>query len=156
ESYQYIVKATKSIDTKKYSSISMVNLKYALMRIDNELDIDGNLSYIFDNYNITEPCFVDDIEYLVDTFVINKVTLLNRLGVEAFNRGLGDFSINMFMKVLEMDRDDIDSIYNITSVLCELEEFDIAYNLIKNSSEKVQSESDIQEILYFIEGKRYE
>ncbi|WP_262825089.1 hypothetical protein, partial [Escherichia coli] len=112
ESYQYIVTATKSIDTKKYSSISMVNLKYALMRIDNELDIDGNLSYIIDNYNITETCFVDDIEYLVDTFVINKVTLLNRLGVEAFNRGLGDFSINMFMKVLEMDRDDIDSIYN--------------------------------------------
>ncbi|VHR96342.1 glycosyl transferase group 2 family protein [Clostridioides difficile] len=156
ESYQYIVKATKSIDTKRYSSISMINLKYALMRIDNELDVDSNLSYIFDNYNITEPCFVDDIEYLIDTFVINKATLLNRLGVEAFNRGLGDFSINMFMTVLEMDRDDIDSIYNITSVLCELEEFDTAYNLIKNSSEKVQSESDIQEILCFIEGKKYE
>ncbi|HDO9423289.1 TPA: glycosyl transferase, partial [Clostridioides difficile] len=97
-----------------------------------------------------------DIEYLIDTFVINKATLLNRLGVEAFKRGLGDFSINMFMTVLEMDRDDIDSIYNITSVLCELEEFDTAYNLIKNSSEKVQSESDIQEILCFIEGKKYE
>ena len=156
ESYQYIVKASKILDTKRYSSISMVNLKYALMRIDNELDVDSNLSYIFDNYNITEPCFVDDIEYLIDTFVINKATLLNRLGVEAFNRGLGDFSINMFMTVLEMDRDDIDSIYNITSVLCELEEFDTAYNLIKNSSEKVQSESDIQEILCFIEGKKYE
>ncbi|MCU6124626.1 glycosyl transferase, partial [Clostridioides difficile] len=140
ESYQYIVKASKILDTKRYSSISMINLKYALMRIDNELDVDSNLSYIFDNYNITEPCFVDDIEYLIDTFVINK----------------GDFSINMFMTVLEMDRDDIDSIYNITSVLCELEEFDTAYNLIKNSSEKVQSESDIQEILCFIEGKKYE
>lgn len=115
----------------------MINLKYVLMRIDNELDVDSNLSYIFDNYNIIELCFVDDIEYLIDIFVINKVILLNRLGVEVFNRGLGDFSINMFMIVLEMDRDDIDLIYNIISVLCELEEFDIVYNLIKNSSEKV-------------------
>lgn len=157
ECYQYIVKASNCIDTKRYSSVSMVNLKYALMRIDNELDIDDNLSYIFDNYNITEQCLIDDIEYLVDMFSINKTTILNRLGAEAFNRGLGDFSVSMFMMALNIDRDNIDTIYNITSVLCDLEEFDIAYDLIKNSSRKVQSESDIQEILYFIEGrKKYE
>nr|UWI50440.1 bifunctional glycosyltransferase family 2 protein/class I SAM-dependent methyltransferase [Clostridioides difficile] len=157
ECYQYIVKASNCVDTKRYSSVSMVNLKYALMRIDNELDIDDNLSYIFDNYNITDQGFIDDIEYLVDMFSINKTTILNRLGAEAFNRGIGDFSISMFMMALNIDRDNIDTIYNITSVLCDLEEFEIAYDLIKNSSEKVQSESDIQEILYFIEGrKKYE
>ncbi|MCQ7020506.1 glycosyl transferase, partial [Clostridioides difficile] len=70
---------------------------------------------------------------------------------DAFNSGLGDFSINMFMTVLEMDRVDIYSIYIISSVLCVLEEFDIANNLIKNSSKKVQSKCDIQDIHYFIE-----
>lgn len=156
ESYQYIVKATKYLETKKYDSISMVNLKYALMRIDNELDIDDNLSYVFDNYNITDERFIDDIEYLIDMFIINKKNMLNRLGVEAFNRGIGDFSVQMFMMALNMDKDDIDTIYNITNVFCELGEFEAAYNLIINSSGKVQSENDIQEILYFIEGKKYE
>lgn len=54
----------------------------------------------------------------------------------------------MFMTVLEMDRDDIDSIYNITSVLCELEEFDTAYNLIKNSSKKYRVKVTYK--IYFI------
>ncbi|MGO1043855.1 glycosyltransferase [Clostridioides difficile] len=156
ECYQYIVKANKCVDTKRYDSISMVNLKYALMRIDNELDIDSNLSYIFDNYDLNEQDFIDDIEHLVDMFTINKKIILNRLGVESFNRGLGDFSIEMFMMALEIDRDDIDTIYNIASVLCELKEFKVAYNLIINSSDEVKNESDIQEILHFIEGKQYE
>ncbi|MBH9807655.1 glycosyl transferase, partial [Clostridioides difficile] len=64
ESYQYIVKASKILDTKRYSSISMINLKYALMRIDNELDVDSNLSYIFDKIR-TVVSFLYSFPYIL-------------------------------------------------------------------------------------------
>lgn len=156
KAYQYIVMASNGIDYSKYASEEMIKLKYSLMRIDNNLDIDNSTNYIFELYSKYNDDIADDIEYLMEIAVINKNNVLNKIGVEAYAKGLYEFSISILMLSLKINRNNIDTVYNISYLLSQMGEYDSALSILKNSSDEVKSDVDIDNMIKMIEGDIYE
>ncbi|MCC0674218.1 glycosyltransferase [Clostridioides sp. ES-S-0145-01] len=146
---KYFIRFKNNIDFERYKLNHMIELRYMLMRIDNKLDVEASISFIFDNYEIDDQ-LLEDIKHLISTNVINKIDILNKLSIESFNRKDVDFSISMLMRALEIDRNDIDTVYNISYMLCSLEEYDMAYEIIQNSNDEVKTDIGIVEILHLI------
>lgn len=146
---KYFIRFKNDIDFERYKLNHMIDLRYMLMRIDNKLDVEASISFIFDNYEVCDQ-LLEDIKYLVATNIINKIELLNKLSIECFNRKEVNFSISMLMEALEIDRNDIDTVYNISYMLCSLGEYDMAYEIIQNSNNEVKVDTGIVEILNLI------
>ncbi|EGT4050012.1 glycosyltransferase, partial [Clostridioides difficile] len=113
---EYIVKAGYAVNNETYENENLVELGYRLIRIDNELDIENSLDYIFDMEKYYKDMFISHLLYLIKRDTINKVEVLNRIGVEAFNRNLYNLSVSIFTKALDFDRNNIDTIYNISYI----------------------------------------
>lgn len=79
---QYIVKAKNKLDIAKYESEDMINLKFKLMRLDNNIDIDKSLECIFDIYNKYKDEFIDDVNYLIKNHIINKEKVKSIIAAE--------------------------------------------------------------------------
>jgi GT2 family glycosyltransferase/cyclopropane fatty-acyl-phospholipid synthase-like methyltransferase len=156
KAYQYIVKASNGIDYDRYISEEMIKLKYSLMRIDNNLDIDNSINCIFKLYSKYSDDFIDDIEYLIESAIINKDDVLNRIGVEAFKKGLYDFSISILMLSLKINRNNTDTVYNISYLLTQMDEYELALSILNNSSDEVKADLDIANMIKMIEGDGYE
>ncbi|SDO64822.1 glycosyltransferase [Clostridium gasigenes] len=86
--YQYIVKAKNKLDLTRYENDDMVNLKFKLMRLDNNIDLNKSLEYIFDMYNKYKEDFVDDIDYLVANHIINKKQVKDMVVAELLKRNI--------------------------------------------------------------------
>ncbi|MGX9758141.1 glycosyltransferase [Clostridioides difficile] len=136
------IKANK-ID--KYKSIEFTNLKYILMRIDNDIDVEKHIDYIFENYAVDEE-LMKDIIHAIDFNIINKLKLFNLIGIKAFDIRKYEFSLGMFMEALKINRNDIDIVYNLCYILCETKEYDIAYNIIIGSDAQVRADEGISDI----------
>lgn len=147
KAYQYIIKVNKSKDYSKYDNEEMIKLKYYLMRIDNNLDIENSVKCIFKLYDKYVDEFIEDIEYLLYVAVINKEEVLNRIAVKAFEEKLYDFSISILMLSLKINRNNPDTVYNIIYILNELCEYELALNIFNNSNEIVKNDLDIKGII---------
>lgn len=147
KSYQYIIKASKGIDYNRYAESDMIQLKYRLMRIDNELDVINSINYIFNLYHIYGEEIVSDIEYLLGISIINKENVLNRIGVEAFNSKLYEFSILILMLALKINKNDVNTIYNLTYLLTKVGEYETAFNILSSSSDLVKKDVGIDNIM---------
>ncbi|MGO0907530.1 glycosyltransferase family 2 protein [Clostridioides difficile] len=153
--YKYFVKFKNEVDLNRYKNIDMVNLKYFLMRIDNGVQVDHTMELILNNYTFDEQ-FIEDIEHIVSTNIINKIDVLNKLGIESFNYGLFECSISIFILGLKVDRNDIDTIYNISYVLFSLGEYEMAHSIINNSDSIVKKNNDLVELYNLLEERLYE
>ncbi|MEG1142248.1 MAG: bifunctional glycosyltransferase/class I SAM-dependent methyltransferase, partial [Clostridia bacterium] len=89
--YQYIVKAKHKKDVSKYESDDMIKFRFKLMRIDNNIDVEESLNYIFDMYEKYQNEFLEDLTYLINNNVINKEAVLNKIKDEALNRKYTNF-----------------------------------------------------------------
>ncbi|MEL0678206.1 glycosyltransferase [Clostridioides difficile] len=143
---EYIVKAGYAVNNETYENENLVELGYRLIRIDNELDIENSLDYIFDMEKYYKDMFISHLLYLIKRDTINKVEVLNRIGVEAFNRNLYNLSVSIFTKALDFDRNNIDTIYNISYISSILGEYEVAINIIDNSSTNVKNNEDIVDL----------
>lgn len=143
---EYIVKAGYAVNNETYENENLVELGYRLIRIDNELDIENSLDYIFDMEKYYKDMFISHLLYLIKRNTINKVEVLNRIGVEAFNRNLYNLSVSIFTKALDFDRNNIDTIYNISYISSILGEYEVAINIIDNSSTNVKNNEDIVDL----------
>lgn len=143
---EYIVKAGYAVNNETYENENLVELGYRLIRIDNELDIENSLDYIFDMEKYYKDMFISHLLYLIKRDTINKVEVLNRIGVEAFNRNLYNLSVSIFTKALDFDRNNIDTIYNISYISSILGEYEVAINIIDNSSINVKNNEDIVDL----------
>lgn len=63
------------------------------MRIDDDAQVDYNIELILNNYTFDEQL----IEDIVSTNIINKIDVLNKLGIESFNYGLFECNISIFI-----------------------------------------------------------
>ncbi|HFQ7705814.1 TPA: glycosyltransferase [Clostridioides difficile] len=143
---EYIVKAGYAVNNETYENENLVELGYRLIRIDNELDIENSLDYIFDMEKYYKDMFISHLLYLIKRDTINKVEVLNRIGVEAFNRNLYNLSVSIFTKALDFNRNNIDTIYNISYISSILGEYEVAINIIDNSSTNVKNNEDIVDL----------
>lgn len=143
----YIIKAS---DGNEYASSELINLKYILSRIDNNIDLERNIEYIFNNYKINNK-FIEYISYLIKFTLKNKLKVFNDIGVKAFNLKLYDFSLSMFVGVLQINRNDVDTVYNICYTLLEMKEYIAAYKVIINSDVHVKRDFGILEMLKLLE-----
>ncbi|MCC0649943.1 bifunctional glycosyltransferase family 2 protein/class I SAM-dependent methyltransferase [Clostridioides sp. ZZV15-6598] len=149
QAYQYKIKATYAVDLNRvYEDSDLIDLKYRLIRIDNEIDIESSLEFIFNIESKYGDEFIDYARFLIDANVINKSRVLNRIGVEAYNIGLYELCVSIFMLSLEFDRNDVDTIYNIISIFNIMGENEIAMDILENSNELVKGNSDIQELMF--------
>lgn len=153
--YQYMIKAKKKIDYSRYNDEDMGKLKYALMRIDNELDVESSVEYILNFYNMQNEEIIDDLEYLLNCSIINKDKVLNKIGTACFNKGLYEFSISIFMLAMKINRDNIDALHNLIYLLKEIGEYEIAMSIFKRSSNSVKSDLEIVKMIESIEAKIY-
>ncbi|MEN8076972.1 bifunctional glycosyltransferase family 2 protein/class I SAM-dependent methyltransferase [Clostridioides difficile] len=151
KAYQYIIKANKSIDYNRYNSDEMIKLKYYLMRIDNELDVENSMKYILELYYKHSDELIEDIEYLLSTAVVNKETVLNRIAINAFGQKLYDLSISTLMLAFKINKTNIDTVYNLVYILNKLGEYEIALNIFNNSDEVIKVDLGIRELIN--EGK---
>lgn len=147
KAYQYIIKVGKSIDYSKYDNEEMIKLKYYLMRIDNNLDIENSIKYIFGLYEKYGEELICDIEQLLCVAVIKKEEVLNRIVVRAVEEKLYDFSINILMLSLKFNRNNPDTVYNVIYLLNQLNEHEVALNIFNNSNEIVKNDLDIKKLL---------
>lgn len=147
KAYQYIIKVNKVIDYSKYDNEEMIKLKYYLMRIDNNLDIENSIKYILNLYKKYGDEFINDIEYLLNVAIIKKEEVLNRIAVRAFEEKFYDFSINVLMLSLKVNRNNPDTVYNIIYLLNQLNEYEIALNIFNNSNEIIKNDLDIRNLL---------
>lgn len=85
---QYIVKVKNRLDISRYENEDMINLKFKLMRLDNNVDIEKNLEYIFDIYKKYKNDFIDDINYLVENHIINKQKVKDIIVAEGLKRNI--------------------------------------------------------------------
>ncbi|MCC0727050.1 glycosyltransferase [Clostridioides sp. ZZV14-6045] len=153
--YKYFVKFKNDVDLNRYKNIDMINLKYFLMRIDNGVQVDHAMKLILNNYTFDEQ-LIEDIEHIVSTNIINKIDVLNKLGIESLNHGLFECSISIFILGLKVDRNDIDTIYNISYVLFNLGEYEMAHSIIDNSDSNVKKNDDLAELYNLLEERLYE
>lgn len=154
--YQYIIKAVKGFDYSRYNNSEMIDLKYSLMRIDNELDIENSTKCIFELYNKYQEHIIDDISYLLDHSVINKEKVINKIAVKAFENGLFELSISILMLGLKINNNNKDIVYNICFLLNQIGEYKVALNVINNCDEELKKDIEISDLINLIEGNCYE
>lgn len=87
-SYQYLIKAKRKFDSKKYENTDMISFKYKLMRIENGIDIKRSMDYIFSVYEMDKKLFVDDLDYIVYNNIINKNKVIDEIKKECLYRKL--------------------------------------------------------------------
>lgn len=85
---EYIVKAKKSSIRSKLTEGEVRTLKYRLMRIDNDLDIERSLNWIFNLYYKDNNDFTRRLVQIIENNIINKDKVLDILEKEALKRGI--------------------------------------------------------------------
>lgn len=151
--YNYIVKVKYDLDISIYENEDLIELKYKLMRMDNEIDIENSLDYVFDMEGKYKDEFIGYLSYIAKNILINKCQVLNRIGVEAFNRNLYDFSVSVFLLAFEFNRNDIDTVYNISYIFSALGESERALDIVVNSDSDVRTNEDIISLIEMLKSK---
>lgn len=136
--------------------INETDFKYKLMRIDNDIDIDKSIEYIFEIYSMERDKFKEYFEYATIKYIVNKSKVLNILGVNAFNKQLYDLSLFVLRLSYSMDRNNTDTIYNLSYILYEIQEYDIAIEILKNTDKDIQNDNDIRVLMSLLKEKIHE
>lgn len=149
-------KEIKYIHMSRYESEDLIEFKYRLIRIDNNLDLENSLNYIMKYGKKDKQFFIDDLKYLLDINVINKLEVLNLIAIHLFKFSEIEMSLDVFMEALKFDRNNVDTVYNMSYVLYNIGEYELCEQVIKNSSIEVKMDEGIHEIAKLLEVKIYE
>lgn len=93
-SYQYIVKASPSINLDEFQNDIVISLRRYLLNLDTNIDVEDSLNNIFEIYNSCSNSFEFYINYLINNTLINKLQVKNRILLECRRRNL-----NIFIKL---------------------------------------------------------
>lgn len=146
-------KDVEYIHISRYEKEELIEFKYRLIKIDNNLDIENSLDYIM-QFSIKEKeYFINDLMYLIDVNVINKVEVLNLIAIQFFNTRELELSLDVFMEALKFDRNNLDTVYNMSYILYNVGEYELCEQVIKSSSTEVKIDRGIQEIVKLLEAK---
>ncbi|MDO7204854.1 hypothetical protein Q5M85_12590 [Paraclostridium bifermentans] len=96
------------------------------------------------------------MKYLLDINVINKLEVLNLIAIHLFKFSEIEMSLDVFMEALKFDRNNVDTVYNMSYVLYNIGEYELCEQVIKNSSIEVKMDEGIHEIAKLLEVKIYE
>lgn len=91
-SYQYIIVAQNKLDIDKYDNKDKENLIFKLMKIDNDIDKEESLKFIFEMNEKYKSYFEESIVYLINSATLNKEKVMTIIGKEAKNKGLQKLS----------------------------------------------------------------
>lgn len=85
---EYIIKANKTVIMPRLKEAEIKKFKYKLMRIDNDLDIERSLNWIFNLYYKNTSEFICYLSEIIRNSIINKEKVLDILEKEALKRGI--------------------------------------------------------------------
>lgn len=138
----------KSVKEKLKDRFKILNqIKFLLRRI--ELKNDEEAKKVFDYIEQKNICDQSIIE-LVKENIINKVYILNFIAIEYFEREQYDRVIPYLQEALNINSEDLDTIYNIAFVLNCFGQKEKALDYLKNVNEKNE---DINKLISEIKGE---
>ncbi|MGL5380255.1 MAG: hypothetical protein ACRDBA_10080, partial [Clostridium sp.] len=85
---EYIIKANKTVIMPRLKESEIKKFKYKIMRIDNDLDIERSLNWIFNLYYKNTSEFICYLSEIIRNSIINKEKVLDILEKEALKRGV--------------------------------------------------------------------
>lgn len=132
--YQYIIKSVKKCQVNSESE-DITKLKYALMRIENEVEIDQSKNEILRMLkNNVINC--ENVIQVVMKYSIKKDVVLNEIAVLCYENKFYDRTIPLLKKAYEIDGNNVNTIYNLGYILYKFGESNLALEYLAKFEEK--------------------
>lgn len=135
-------------DIYKLNNFNAKDIKSILRRIDNNIKSDINfdvLKQMITQNDVDKELVIDFIR----RFMINKIKLLNRLGILYYKKGDADTSLEFFQEALKLNGESQDTIYNIAFVLYEVNEKNLALDFLNGL--EISFDSEVSKLKHKIE-----
>lgn len=162
EAYQYLIKATNSIDelAKNNSNTACKELGmdiarkiiFLLRRIENEISINENLCNLFQLLAKHEISVKDLIE-LILVNLVKKEDIINLLAVQYFESKLVEVSLELLEHAYKINPQNSATCYNLAYIANQLGDSKTALMFLTQLKEK---DNNVLQLIAEIEGKQYE
>ncbi len=122
--YQYIVsvkKAEIAVDTE---------LKYLLMRLDNDVETDKSSEGIVKYYEENPSKFDKQVDVITQRCIINSGSLYNKIAVGLFSKNYLDKAEEFFKYSLNINKNDPDTVFNLSYLYAQKGDFSAADKLL--------------------------
>lgn len=141
DAYQYVIKAVKK-GQLDIENMKIIKLKYALRRIENDVQLDQSKSEILEMIKNNTINYESIIKVVVND-IIKKDTLLNEVAILCYENRIYDQVLPLLQKAYEIDENNINTIYNLAYVLYKFGQNKLALKYLFKFEEK---DRDIKEL----------
>ncbi len=141
KAYQYLI--TAKANNHYTSTQDYTDLRYSLMQIDNNIELENNADKILTIYNTYKELLIDDIKAILQNSIINIELTLNFLAVNILEKNHIEFSLDLLMYAYELNPNNKDTVYNLSSALGYINEIQAAFNIISKYTDSNSTDNEI-------------
>lgn len=123
-----------------------LKLRFILRRIENDIEPEENMQNIIEMFK-TNEIDVDDIIEIILKDIIRKEYMFNKIAIKCYETHCYNKVIPLLNKSLEIDKENIDTIYNLGYILYKFGEYKLALEYLAMTENKDEETKQLAEVI---------